>query len=76
MEERRREMRGYITLTEAEDVSVLSGVPDEHIKTRTVRIYQPAKNAMQSGTNNINFWQMDFDTRERWENQLMGWSSS
>ncbi|KAK0181350.1 hypothetical protein PV327_003642 [Microctonus hyperodae] len=76
LEERRREMKGYITLTEAEDVSVVSGVPDEHIKTRTVRIYQPAKNAMQSGTNNINFWQMDFDTRERWENQLMGWSSS
>ncbi|KAK0082208.1 hypothetical protein PV325_010881 [Microctonus aethiopoides] len=76
LEERRRELRGYITLTEAEDVSALSGVPDEHIKTRTVRIYQPAKNAMQSGTNNINFWQMDFDTRERWENQLMGWSSS
>ncbi|XP_070157188.1 NADH dehydrogenase [ubiquinone] iron-sulfur protein 4, mitochondrial isoform X1 [Polyergus mexicanus] len=59
-----------------EDVGYVSGVPEEHIKTRRVRIYQPAKSAMQSGTNNIHFWQMDFDTRERWENPLMGWTSS
>jgi len=59
-----------------EDVGYVSGVPEEHIKTRRVRIYQPAKSAMQSGTNNIHFWQMDFETRERWENPLMGWTSS
>lgn len=58
-----------------EDVGYVSGVPEEHIKTRRVRIYQPAKSATQSGTNNIHFWQMDFDTRERWENPLMGWTS-
>lgn len=63
-----------ITVTE-EDVGYISGVPEEHIKTRRVRIYQPAKSAMQSGTNNIHFWQLDFDTRERWENPLMGWTS-
>ncbi|EFN89068.1 NADH dehydrogenase [ubiquinone] iron-sulfur protein 4, mitochondrial [Harpegnathos saltator] len=62
--------------TDIEDVGYISGVPEEHIKTRRVRIYQPAKSAMQSGTNNINFWQIDFDTRERWENPLMGWTSS
>ncbi|XP_011633664.1 NADH dehydrogenase [ubiquinone] iron-sulfur protein 4, mitochondrial [Pogonomyrmex barbatus] len=59
-----------------EDIGCVSGVPEEHIKTRRVRIYQPAKSAMQSGTNNIHFWQMDFDTRERWENPLMGWTST
>lgn len=31
---------------------------------------------MQSGTDNIQFWQMEFDNRERWENPLMGWTSS
>lgn len=31
---------------------------------------------MQSGTNNVNNWEMEFDNRERWENPLMGWSSS
>lgn len=61
---------------ENEDVGTCSGVPEEHIKTRTVRIYCPAKNAMQSGTNNINYWQIDFDTRERWENPLIGWTST
>lgn len=35
----------------------------------------PAKNAMQSGTDNIGFWQIEFETRERWENPLIGWSS-
>ncbi|XP_046604006.1 NADH dehydrogenase [ubiquinone] iron-sulfur protein 4, mitochondrial [Neodiprion virginianus] len=74
--EKQRALQGYITIEGPENVAVLSGVPEEHIKNRTVRIYEPAKNAMQSGTNNINFWQMDFDTRERWENPLMGWTSS
>lgn len=61
---------------ENEDVGTCSGVPEEHIKTRTVCIYCPAKNAMQSGTNNVNYWQIDFDTRERWENPLIGWTST
>ncbi|KAG6804581.1 NADH dehydrogenase [ubiquinone] iron-sulfur protein 4, mitochondrial [Apis mellifera caucasica] len=65
-----------IIVSDAEDVGICSGVPEEHIKSRTVRIYCPAKNAMQSGTNNINHWQIDFDTRERWENPLMGWTST
>lgn len=31
---------------------------------------------MQSGTDNIHFWRMEFDNRQRWENPLMGWCSS
>lgn len=65
-----------VIASEVEDVGVCSGVPDEEIKSRTVRIYCPAKNAMQSGTNNISYWQLEFDTRERWENPLMGWTST
>ncbi|XP_011156449.1 NADH dehydrogenase [ubiquinone] iron-sulfur protein 4, mitochondrial isoform X1 [Solenopsis invicta] len=68
-------LKSTITVAD-ENVGYVSGVPEEHIKTRRIRIYQPAKSAMQSGTNNIHFWQMDFDTRERWENPLMGWTSS
>ncbi|XP_058799813.1 NADH dehydrogenase [ubiquinone] iron-sulfur protein 4, mitochondrial [Phymastichus coffea] len=75
--EHSEKMKGLITIESEENyVGIVSGVPEEHIKTRTVYIYQPAKNAMQSGTNNINFWQISFDTRERWENRLMGWCSS
>ncbi|KOB51913.1 NADH:ubiquinone dehydrogenase [Operophtera brumata] len=58
------------------DLSPISGVPEEHVKNRRVRIYQPPKNAMQSGTNNIHHWEMEFDTRQRWENPLMGWTST
>ncbi|XP_034946923.1 NADH dehydrogenase [ubiquinone] iron-sulfur protein 4, mitochondrial [Chelonus insularis] len=75
-EQRREERKKLITIETVEDIAVTSGVPEEHIKTRTVRIFQPAKNAMQSGTDNINHWRIDFDTRERWENPLMGWCST
>lgn len=70
-------LKGHITIeSEVNNIELVSGVPEEHIKTRTVRIYKPPKNAMQSGTDNINYWQISFDTRERWENSLMGWCSS
>ncbi|ELT93465.1 hypothetical protein CAPTEDRAFT_40375, partial [Capitella teleta] len=58
------------------DVSMVSGVPQEHVKERYVRIFVPAKNAMQSGTNKTKRWKMEFDNRERWENPLMGWIST
>ncbi|XP_033215300.1 NADH dehydrogenase [ubiquinone] iron-sulfur protein 4, mitochondrial isoform X2 [Belonocnema kinseyi] len=69
-------LNGYIIVPADEQVGIISGIPEEHIKTRRVRIYQPVKNAMQSGTNHTNFWQIEFDTRERWENPLIGWSST
>ncbi|KAB7507432.1 NADH dehydrogenase [ubiquinone] iron-sulfur protein 4, mitochondrial, partial [Armadillidium nasatum] len=50
------------------DITPISGVPEEHIKTRKVLIKVPTKNSMQSGTNNLH--------RERWENPLMGWAST
>lgn len=59
-----------------QDITTLTGVPEEHIKTRKVRIFVPARNAMQSGVKNTQKWKMDFDTRERWENPLMGWAST
>ncbi|XP_022116778.1 NADH dehydrogenase [ubiquinone] iron-sulfur protein 4, mitochondrial isoform X2 [Pieris rapae] len=58
------------------DLSPITGVPEEHVRCRRVRIYQPPKNSMQSGTNNIHHWEMEFDTRQRWENPLMGWTST
>ncbi|RXN23509.1 NADH dehydrogenase [ubiquinone] iron-sulfur mitochondrial [Labeo rohita] len=65
-----------ITVDEKLDITTLTGVPEEHIKTRKVRIFVAARNAMQSGVKNTQKWKMDFDTRERWENPLMGWSST
>uniref|UniRef100_A0A3B3VW49 NADH dehydrogenase [ubiquinone] iron-sulfur protein 4, mitochondrial n=1 Tax=Poecilia latipinna TaxID=48699 RepID=A0A3B3VW49_9TELE len=60
----------------SKDITTLTGVPEEHIKTRKVHIFVPAKTAMQSGINSTKKWKMDFDTRERWENPLMGWAST
>ncbi|XP_046403055.1 NADH dehydrogenase [ubiquinone] iron-sulfur protein 4, mitochondrial [Ischnura elegans] len=71
-----KRMSGLITIDTPPDVKEITGVPEEHIKNRFVRIYKPAKNAMQSGTDNTLNWEMEFETRERWENPLMGWSSS
>ncbi|XP_016416577.1 NADH dehydrogenase [ubiquinone] iron-sulfur protein 4, mitochondrial-like [Sinocyclocheilus rhinocerous] len=65
-----------ITVDEKLDITTLTGVPEEHIKTRKVCIFVPARNAMQSGVKNTQKWKMDFDTRERWENPLMGWAST
>ncbi|XP_061473796.1 NADH dehydrogenase [ubiquinone] iron-sulfur protein 4, mitochondrial isoform X1 [Rhineura floridana] len=65
-----------ITVDEKLDISPLTGVPEEHIKTRKVHIFVPARNAMQAGVNNTKKWKIEFDTRERWENPLMGWASS
>ena len=47
--------------------------PARILQERYVRIFRPAKNAMQSGTAGVRRWKIEFDTRERWENNLMGW---
>uniref|UniRef100_UPI001EAF6215 NADH dehydrogenase [ubiquinone] iron-sulfur protein 4, mitochondrial n=1 Tax=Oncorhynchus gorbuscha TaxID=8017 RepID=UPI001EAF6215 len=65
-----------ITVDEKLDISTLTGIPDEHIKTRKVHIFVPARTAMQSGAHGTKKWKIDFDTRERWENPLMGWAST
>lgn len=59
-----------------QDITSITGVPEEHIKTRKVRIFVPTRTAMQSGVQNTKKWKIDFDTRERWENPLMGWAST
>ncbi|XP_022200416.2 NADH dehydrogenase [ubiquinone] iron-sulfur protein 4, mitochondrial [Nilaparvata lugens] len=69
-------IKSTITITDPMDVSLISGVPEEHVKERRVRIFSSSKNAMQSGTDNVGVWSMEFETRERWENPLMGWTSS
>lgn len=73
---RRSLLQGKITVKDIVDISAITGVPEEHIKTRRVRIFEPPKNVMQSGTDNTHHWEMEFDARERWENPLMGWCST
>jgi hypothetical protein len=44
---------GLITVSGPPDVALTSGMPHQERKERVVRIYKPAKNAMQSGTAGI-----------------------
>ncbi|KAF3158127.1 NADH:ubiquinone oxidoreductase 21kD subunit [Orbilia oligospora] len=56
----------------------VSGAPLD-LQSRTVRIYKPTKNAMQSSNHRGGLWRMDWDVMakgHRWENPLMGWQSS
>ncbi len=43
---------------------------------RSVRIFRPSPTVTQSGQNNDQKWKIDFDVEPKWENPLMGWSSS
>jgi NADH dehydrogenase (ubiquinone) Fe-S protein 4 len=61
---------------QTEDVGVVTGVPDEHIKERVALIRAKINNCMQSGTFESNKWFIEFDQRERWENRLMSWEST
>ncbi|KAK2465348.1 hypothetical protein APHAL10511_002702 [Amanita phalloides] len=57
---------------------VISGAPAE-LRHRPVRIFQPTRNTMQSGSAKSERWRIDFDILPgggRWENPLMGWASS
>ena len=42
----------------------------------TIKIYKPAKTAMQSGERNTKKWLLEFDTLNTGINPLMGWESS
>ena len=53
---------------------LVNDVP-KHINKRLVRIYRPAPSPTQSGAG-AEKWCLDWDPQERWENPLMGWSSS
>ncbi|KAF8890017.1 NADH-ubiquinone oxidoreductase 21kDa subunit [Gymnopilus junonius] len=63
---------------EVTEADVISGAPKE-LRYRSVRIYQPTRNTMQSGAGKSERWRIDWDTLPgagRWENPLMGYASS
>lgn len=48
----------------------------EWLDDRLVRISKPSKNVMQSGTAYTNNWKIEFNTQERFEYWLMGWTGT
>lgn len=59
----------------AGDIGEVSGVPDEHLQRRVI-IYSPARSASQQGSGKTGKWKINFISTQKWENPLMGWTST
>ncbi|CAD5206651.1 unnamed protein product [Bursaphelenchus okinawaensis] len=72
-----KEKRDSITVQQnIDEIQDLAGIPEEHKSERRAIIFRPARNAMQSGWSGTQIWKIELDNKERWENPLMGWSST
>ena len=58
------------------DKLIAIGVPQEISQQRKVLIFKPSRTAMQAGKSQTNLWVLKFNTAPKWENPLMGWTSS
>ncbi|WCJ35562.1 NADH dehydrogenase [ubiquinone] iron-sulfur protein 4 mitochondrial [Euphorbia peplus] len=57
------------------EVGLLAGIPDQHLRRRVV-IYSPARTATQQGSGKVGKWKINFLSTQKWENPLMGWTST
>ncbi|KAG0499692.1 hypothetical protein HPP92_003967 [Vanilla planifolia] len=57
------------------EVGIVSGIPEEH-RRRRVFIYSPARTASQQGSGKVGKWRINFMSTQKWENPLMGWTST
>ncbi|KAH9625434.1 hypothetical protein KSS87_023301 [Heliosperma pusillum] len=57
------------------EIGIVSGIPDEHLNRRVV-IYSPARSASQQGAGKVGRWKINFLSTQKWENPLMGWTST
>ncbi|KAK8580514.1 hypothetical protein V6N12_070780 [Hibiscus sabdariffa] len=61
--------------TKPGEVGMVSGVPEQHLKRRVI-IYSPARTATQQGSGKVGKWKINFLSTHKWENPLMGWTST
>ncbi|RAL46668.1 hypothetical protein DM860_004947 [Cuscuta australis] len=57
------------------EVGMVSGIPQEHLRRRVV-IFSPARTATQQGSGKVGKWKINFLSVQKWENPLMGWTST
>ncbi|OVA09391.1 NADH dehydrogenase ubiquinone Fe-S protein 4 [Macleaya cordata] len=57
------------------EIGMVSGIPQEHLQRRVV-IYSPARTATQQGSGKVGKWKINFMSTQKWENPLMGWTST
>ncbi|KHJ82959.1 hypothetical protein OESDEN_17346 [Oesophagostomum dentatum] len=59
-----------------DETADIGGRPVEHTEERTARIFRAAREATQAPWNNTKPWHIELDNRQRWDNPLIGWSST
>jgi NADH dehydrogenase (ubiquinone) Fe-S protein 4 len=52
------------------------GVPQDISSQRRVVIFKPTRSVMQAGKSQTKHWQLKFNTTNKWQNPLIGWTSS
>ncbi|CAI5517257.1 unnamed protein product [Closterium sp. Naga37s-1] len=57
------------------EAAEVSGIPKEQLQRKVV-VYSPARAASQQGMGRHGQWKIRFDTTQKWENPLMGWTST
>ncbi|XP_059594629.1 NADH dehydrogenase [ubiquinone] iron-sulfur protein 4, mitochondrial isoform X1 [Vitis vinifera] len=57
------------------EIGMVSGIPEEHLRRRVV-IFSPARTATQQGSGKVGRWKINFMSTQKWENPLMGWTST
>ncbi|KAJ0982150.1 hypothetical protein J5N97_010405 [Dioscorea zingiberensis] len=57
------------------EIGMVAGIPQEHLRRR-VSIYSPARTASQQGSGKVGRWKINFLSTQKWENPLMGWTST
>lgn len=57
------------------EVGIVSGIPDQHLSRRVI-IYSPGRTATQQGSGKVGKWKINFVSTQKWENPLMGWTST
>ncbi|KAB2082770.1 hypothetical protein ERO13_A05G210600v2 [Gossypium hirsutum] len=61
--------------TKPGEVGMVSGIPEQQLKRRVI-IYSPARTASQQGSGKVGKWKINFLSTHKWENPLMGWTST
>ncbi|KAG9147551.1 hypothetical protein Leryth_007332 [Lithospermum erythrorhizon] len=59
----------------AGDIGLVSGIPQQHLRRKVV-IFSPARTATQQGSGKVGKWKINFMSTQKWENPLMGWTST
>ncbi|XP_020573617.1 NADH dehydrogenase [ubiquinone] iron-sulfur protein 4, mitochondrial [Phalaenopsis equestris] len=57
------------------EIGFVTGIPEEHLRRRVI-IYSPARTATQQGSGKVGKWKINFMSTQKWENPLMGWTST